>query len=268
MPTMYAAGRDITSFGANLGSIAISLIIFVCVFGGAMLGTFLRTVIPRGHLSDDSKESIRLGMGLVATVAALVLGLLIASAKNCYDVQSNALTQMSANALVLDRILAHYGPEAKGSRNNLRSQAIRMRSQLWPKDRSQISDLAPLSASGNDLVDDIQDLVPVNDKQRSLQAQALSFATSIGQTRWLMYEQSAISVPFPLLVVLVFWLVLTFISFGLFAPGNVTVFICLVVSALAVSGAVFLILEMYAPFGGLIQIASGPLQAAIDHLGQ
>ena len=93
--------------------IAIRLIVFACVFGGALFGMFLRGVLPERHLSADSKDTVRLGMGLIGTMTALVLGLLVASAKSYYDTQSSELTEMSAKIVLLDRVLAHYGPVTK-----------------------------------------------------------------------------------------------------------------------------------------------------------
>jgi hypothetical protein len=251
-----------------MSSITISLIAFACVSGGALLGLLLRSVLPQHHLNPDSKDIVGLGMGLVGTMAALVLGLLIASAKGSYDAQSNDLTQMSANVVVLDRILAHYGPEAKETRDLLRGAVARIHDRMWSEGRSGRSDLEPVSIGAEPIYDRIQQLSPKDDRQRSLQAQALSIATSIAQTRWLMYEQSATSVPMPLIVVLVSWLTILFISFGLFAPRNLTVVTSLSISALSVSGAIFLILEMYRPFQGLIQISKAPLGAALANLGQ
>src|SRR5258706_2839022 len=107
-----------------MSSITASLIVFACVFGGALVGVFLRSALPQQHLSAESKDIVRLGMGLVGTMAALVLGLLVASAKGSYDAQSSELTQMSANIVLLDRILAHYGPEAKQTRDMLRHETV------------------------------------------------------------------------------------------------------------------------------------------------
>jgi len=103
-----------------MSSIAIHLIVFVCVFGAVLLGMFLRTILPEQHLSVESKETIRLGIGVIATMAALVLGLLVSSAKNFSDAQSSELTQMSADVILLDRVLAQYGPETKEARDLLR----------------------------------------------------------------------------------------------------------------------------------------------------
>ena len=247
-----------------MSSTIISLIVFACVFGGALLGIFLHAVLPQHHLSSESKDIVKLGMGLVGTMAALVLGLLVASAKGSYDTQSAELTQMSANIALLDRVLALYGPETKETRALLRGAVARVLDQMW----SSASLSVPTAAGGEILYDKIQGLSPKNDTQRSLQGQALSMAMDLGKTRWLMYEQAITSVSIPLLAVLVLWLAAIFISFGLFAPFNATVVASLFVSALSVSGAIFLILEMYTPYAGLIQLSSAPLRAALVHLGQ
>jgi hypothetical protein len=222
--------------------------------------------LPQHHLGAESKDIVKLGMGLVGTMAALVLGLLVASAKGSYDAQSAELTQMSANIAVLDRALAVYGPETKEARGLLRGAVVRILDQMWSKDGA--SPAAPSAAGGEILYDKISGLLPKNDIQRSLQSQALSIAVDIGKTRYLMYAQQATSVSMPLLVVLVLWLTVIFISFGLFAPFNATVVSSLFVSALSVSGAIFLILEMYTPYSGVIAVSSAPLRAALAYLGQ
>jgi len=251
-----------------MNSIAIGLITLACVFGGALLGIALRAALPQHHLSADSKDVVKLGIGLVGTMAALVLGLLVASAKSSFDTQGTELTEMSAKVVLLDRILAHYGPEMKETRELLRGAVVRILDRTWPKDSTSPSQLEPPSVGNEAIYDKIQGLLPKDDTQRSLQAQALSIAIGLGQTRWLMYAQSTTSVSLPLLVVLVFWLTIIFISFGLFAPPNTTVVASLFVSALSVSGAIFLILAMYTPYSGIIQISSAPLHAALAHLGQ
>jgi len=246
----------------------ISLIVFAFIFGGALCGIFLNAALPQHHRGAESKDIVKLGMGLVGTMAALVLGLLVASAKGSYDAQRSELIQMSANIALLDRVLAHYGPETKEARDLLRGSVVRALDQMWSKDSTSASPMAPPSAGGEILYDKLQRLSPKNDTQRALQGQASSIAMDLGKTRWLMFEQSTILVSMPLLIVLVLWLTVIFISFGLFAPLNATVVASLFVSALSVSGAIFLILEMYDPYGGLIQISSAPLRAALAQLGQ
>jgi hypothetical protein len=249
-----------------MSSVAISSIVFACVFGGVVIGMFLRTALPEQHLSAESKETVRLGMGLVATMAAMVLGLLVASAKSSYDTQNNELTEASSKFILLDRILAHYGPEAKEARGELRAFVLRALDSLGTLESSRRSQLG--STKGEVLYETVQRLSPQDDAQRSLKAQALGILITVGQTRWLTYEQQVNSVTTPLLVVLIFWLIIIFMGFGLFAPRNATAVTSLFVSALSVSGAIFLILEMYTPYAGLIHIQSATLRAALTELGK
>lgn len=248
--------------------IVTGAIVFACVFGGALLGILLRAALPEHHLNADSKDSVKLGIGLIATMAALVLGLLIASAKSSYDTQSQELVQLSANVVLLDRLMAHYGSETKQLRDLLRRGVLRVLDQIWPEDGSRATQLDPTAAGVEVLYDKILELAPQNDVQRSIQAQAAKVAIDLGQTRWLLFEQRGSSISMAFLTVLVFWLTIIFLSFGLFAPRNATVIVVLFVCALSVSGAIFLILELDRPFEGLIQISSAPMRSALAHLGQ
>lgn len=94
-----------------MNSLAIGLIVFFCVFGGALVGLFLHSALPEHHLGGESKDAVKVGIGLIATMTALVLGLLVSTAKASYDAKHNELTQMAADTLLLDRVLASYGPE-------------------------------------------------------------------------------------------------------------------------------------------------------------
>ncbi len=247
-----------------MSPITISLIVFACVFGGALVGILIHSLLPSEHLDSESKDAVRLGMGLVATTAALVLGLLIASGKGFYDTQSSEVTQLAANIVLLDKILEHYGPETKDIRALLRTSAAHILEVTWARGGAD-SHFAP-SANQGAIFDRIQGLSIQNDSQRFLQSQALSMALQIGQIRSLMSAQRASSVPMPLLAVLAFWLTLLFVSFGLFGRPNPTVVVSLFASALAVCGAIFLILEMYQPYGGFIQVSDAPLRAALQQI--
>jgi len=251
-----------------MNSLAVSAIVFACVFGGALLGFLLRGVLPEDHLSQASRDLVKLGIGTIATMSALVLGLLVSSAKSSYDAQSRELTEMSAKIVLLDRILYHYGPDAKPARDELRDVVARLIERTWPKDRATRSLQPTISAKSEAVYDKIQELVPANDMQRALQNRAINLATDIGQTRWLMVEQGYSPVSLPLLIVVVFSLTISFASFGLHAPPNGTVLATFFLSALSVSGVMFLILEMYAPLGGFIEVSSAPLRAALGYLGQ
>lgn len=253
--------------GAPKSSFVVSSIVFACVFGGAVCGMFLRNVLPQDHLVADSKNVVQLGMGLVATMSALVLGLLVASAKSLFDAQSTELTEMSANVVHLDHGLAHYGPETKEARELLRRFVVHDLDQMWWNDRNSPSQLEP-SAEVGVLYDKIQGLSPKDDSQRAIKVQAVSVVTDVARTRWLQYAQATGSISMPLLVMLVFWLSAIFISFGLFAPTNGTVVASLLISALSVCGAIFIILDLQRPYEGLIQVSSAPLRAALMQLGK
>jgi len=262
------APRKSASIEVIINSLAISFVVFAVVFGGAMVGMALRAIVPKQQLSDESRAVIQLGIGLVGTMAALVLGLLVASAKSSYDAQSTELTQASANIILLDRLLAHYGPETKDVRENLRQIVARIIEQTWSRGRENPSQFGQKFSGNETLYEQIQALSPQNDFQRLLQSQAMNIALNLGQTRWLLFEQGSTAVSRPMLVVMVFWLAIIFVSWGLFAPPNMTVVATLLVVAVSVSGSIFLIMEMYSPYHGLIQISSAPLKVALAHLGQ
>jgi hypothetical protein len=254
-----------------LSAIAIAGIVFACVFGGALLGMLLRRVLPAHHLADESKDVMKLGMGLVATMAALVLGLLIASAKSSHEAQRSGFEQMAANFILLDTALAHFGADAGDARAVLHRTVTIALQRIWPQDSAQSSRLdAPQTTAGaQTLLDRIQGLSARDDAQRWLQSQALQIAVELGRTRWLLFEeQQGTSIPMPFLAVLVFWLAVLFGSFGLFARPNATIIATLLVCALSVSGAIFLILEMDHPFKGMMQISSAPLRNALAIMGR
>ena len=253
-----------------MSPIAIASIVLVCVFGGALFGMFLRTVLPEHHLSDESKDVVKLVTGLVATLAALVLGLLVGSAKNSFDAVNEAFRQSAAKIIVLDRVLAQYGPETKELRELLRKSYAARLNQLFPQKLSQHSVFG--AAEGTAMAEGIQQrlraLSPQNDTQRSLQAHALEIADAVVQARWLAIEQEENTIPTPFLVVLVFWLAAMFTSFGLFAPRNAIAIAVLFFGALSLSASIFLIEELNSPLAGLITISSAPMYKAVGLLRQ
>jgi hypothetical protein len=230
----------------------------------------LRAALPAHHLSNESKEVVKLGTGLIATLSALVLGLLIASAKSSFDGQRTGFQQLSANIVLLDRTLAHYGPETKDAREALRRLVESTIERLWPQTASKSSGLgdSAITEDAGIVLDRIRELSPKNEIQRGLQSQAQQICTDLAKTRWLLVEQNESAIPTPFLVVVVFWLTVLFTSFGLFSPGNPTVVATLLVCALSVAGAMFLIVDLDQHFGGLIQISSTPLRNALSQLGQ
>ena len=251
-------------------SLGIAVIVFGCVFAGAMLGMFLRSILPERHLSDSAKDVVRLAMGLIATMTALVLGLVTASAKSSYDAQVDAVKHSAVKILLLDRLLANYGPETREARVLLRNFVANRVSAIWPEDRFQHVTLeAPEAAFVSQEIEArILRLSPQSEAQRWLQSQALQVGGDLLETRWLMVGERGNSIPLPFLLVVVFWLTIIFASFGLFAPRNGTVVGTLLLCALSVAGAMLLILEMDRPFEGLMKVSGAPLRYALAHLGQ
>ena len=247
---------------------AIGLLVLVCIFGASLLGMLLRPSLAQHHLTADTKDSVKLGMGLVGTMAALILGLLVAAAKSAYDTEKNEVIQLAAKMVFLDRVLANYGPESADTRVLLRRVVEGALSRMWPEERSQNAQLDPIGSGAEELHKAIQKLSPQNDVQLSLKSQAVGVASDLGQLRWLLFEQSGSSLSMPLLIVVISWLAIIFASWGLFAPSNSIAIASLLLAALSVSGAIFLILELDQPFDGLIQISSGPMRNALSHLGK
>jgi hypothetical protein len=250
-----------------MSSLVIALVVLGCLLGGALLGLLIRSALPEHHLSAESKETIKLGTGLIATMGALVLGLMVGSAKGSYDTQKAELTAMSAKMILMDRALAHFGPEAADTRTELKTAGERMLVLLWTDPNADLSAHAP-SAAKEQLYDLILTLTPKTDAQKSIQSQALSTAVDIGQTRWLLHQQAGSSIPTIFLVLLVFWFATIFFSIGLFAPINLTVIASIALCAVSVAAALFLILELDHPFSGMIQIPSDTLRNAIAQLGR
>jgi hypothetical protein len=247
----------------------IGWIVFAFVFGSAAIGMALRRVLPEHHLSGESKDVVKLGIALIATMAALVLSLLLSSAKSSFDERNAELAQIAANIALLDRVLAHYGPDARPVRQSLRAIVEAALAQIWPDEHFRPAELAPASAAPESIYEMIEALPSQGEPQQSLRAQALATATSLAQARWLLVAQATQSpIPLPFLVVLVFWLCIIFASFGLYAPGNLTVIAALGVCALSVAAAIFLILELALPFVGVIRVSSAPLRSALAQLGR
>src|SRR4030081_2591532 len=178
-----------------MDAIALSSIAFVCISGGALVGMLL----PGHRLSTDERDVVRLGTGLIGTIAALVLGLLIASAKSSYDTQSSQIRQMTAKIVLLGNVLAQYGPETSTTRNLMRRGLVILADRMWRENSSDLAKVAPFEASvaSEVIYAKLQDLSPQNDSQRSLKTRAIQVSTDIAQTRLLLFAQTNNSIPMP-----------------------------------------------------------------------
>lgn len=253
-----------------MSELAISLLMVLLVFGGAVLAMYAARALPDAHLSAEARDVIKLGMALIATLVALVLGLMIATAKGTFDAQSAGIRQLSANILLLDRTLAEYGSETGHARDLLHQAGELTLRRLWPEDGTTSVSLAPGEgrAQMQQFLREINDLSPRDGTQQFLKAQALRNLSDLAQTRFQMYVQGSSGLPTPFLLVVGFWLVVLFAGYGLIAARNSTVLISLLVCTLSVSGAVFLIQELANPFEGLMRVSSLPLRQVLAILGQ
>jgi hypothetical protein len=247
-----------------VSALAISLVAFAFVFSGALLGMY--ATLPEGHAREDVKDVVRLSTGLIGTIAALVLGLLIASAKSSYDARDSQIKQITANIILLDGLLEHYGPDARPLRAALRNAVPAMTDRIWNEGDDIKSAPFVATAEGQAFIDKIQELKPDTEPKRALQARVLNAAADLGQARLSLYAQAHDSIPMPFLGILIFWLTMIFASFGLFVRANPIVIITFFVGSLSVAGAIFLILEMDQPLAGLLQISSEPLRQALAPL--
>ena len=247
---------------------AVGALVFAILFGAAGLGMRLRSALPDHHRSPETKDSVRIAMGLVATMAALVLGLLVASAKGTYDVEKTEVTESVAGIKFLDGVLRDYGPDAQPARDVLRRAVEQALIRLWPEENSQHVPLDPSPYWSTSMRHALMGLTPQTEVQRELKAQALALASHIGQTRWLVSEQAKTPISLALLIVVVAWMAIIFVSLGLFAPDNGTVVTAFGSAALSVAGAMFLILELTRPFSGTVRISSEPLRSAIEQLAR
>jgi hypothetical protein len=248
---------------------AHALVVLIVVFASGLLGLWLRSILPAQHLQEDSVGMVRLCTGVIATLTALVLGLLVASAKANYDRVNDDVAHAAASIVLLDRVLAQYGPETKEARALLRAAVASTVDVVFSKHGHGVADLDDPQrlATGERLQAELRQLSPENDAQRTLRASALEISTEIAQTRLLTITQSGGSIPPVFLAVLVVWLAIMFAGFGLITAKNPTVIVALFLGALSLAGAVFMIEELNRPLEGFMRVSSAPLQYALTHLG-
>jgi len=253
-----------------MNAITIALITFVCTLGSAWLATVIRSMLPQTHLSRESQDVVRLGMGLVATMTALLLGLVTAAAKGTFDSQDLAVRNSAVNILTLDRHLARYGPETKPIRDLVHRAVAARIEAMWPAKgvspppANVIEPSSPAEEGQNMILA----LTPGNDAQRWHKSEAVGLTDELVKTRWRVVVSRGGAVPRAFLIVVIFWLTATFGSFGLYAPRNGTVLSVFILASLSVAAAVFLILELDSPTEGLIRISGEPLRFVLAHIGK
>ena len=238
---------------------------FVVVVVATAMGIALNRVLPSHHLSKESKEIIHLGIGVIVTLTALVLGLLVASAKTSFDTKSDEIRHSSVKIIMVDRLLRQMGPPAAEARDLLRRWVENNASAMWAPETRKFS-VEQGHVEWLAFHDKVRSIAAADDVQKALRAKITDAVDDLAQTRWLLTEQETSSIQTPFLVVVVLWLGVIFASFGLFAPRNWTVYSVIGLSALSMSTAVFLILELDRPFSGMLHISDAPLNLLLQEV--
>lgn len=243
------------------------------MFGGVLVSTLAAMIVarrlPEDHLAGESRDVVKLGLGVIGTLTALVVGLLVSSTKGTYDAQSGTIKELAAQVAALDRILARYGPEAGEARARLRTLAQSMLDQVWPHDAEPIDFAGGQSrTAGEGVYDAVTALDPKNDSQRLLKSRAQDMVVGLAPLRQRLVVNNDRSIPPPMLVVLGAWQAVLFAGFGLMAPRNATAVAVLVICMLAVACGLFLILELDRPFEGMVRVSDTPLRSVMARLGE
>jgi hypothetical protein len=242
----------------------VGWIVAVIVFASAMLGMLIRRKLPESHLSDETKGVVTLSMGVVGTLTALVLSLLIATASTTFNTRNQEITTLAANAIQLDRVLRRFGPDADDEREMLRNYMTMKLKDLFPQGRSKpVLENPKTIVLFEELEDRLSAMEGHSPHQRWLLSRAQALTAAVSEVRWVLIEQDVLGIPVPVLLVVLFWLCLLFVSFGLFAPPNATVRVVLFLCAVAVAGAIQTILDLSRPFEGVIRVSGEPLRHAL-----
>lgn len=236
--------------------------------GGSVLGAVLRRCLPAQYLSIENKEVIRLGVGLLATLSAVVISLMIASAKSSYDIQDAHFRQFSADVILADQLLAQYGPEAVGIRQLMRQAVPAALDRIWAEKaiRAPQAHAFTASSAAEQIYDAIEALSPASDAQRQLKSRIEQASGEIARARLLMFADVDTPIQPPFLMVLIFWLTVIFTSFSLFVEPGPLIAAALLVFALSVASALFLVADLSRPFAGLMHISNQHLRDALGPL--
>ncbi|MBV8186641.1 MAG: DUF4239 domain-containing protein [Alphaproteobacteria bacterium] len=252
-------------------SVAIFFISFACLLAGAWIGMTVRRILPEHHLSPASTDVIKLATNLLATLVALVLSLLVSSANAFYGMIENEYRGALANIVRFDQYLQAYGPETHDLRRQVRQAILGSFREHWPHDDFGPEDAAVV-ASVNPVIDlqkRILDLDATTPSQKWFQAQALQRLNEAARIRQLTSGvESTRSMPVPIVIALLAAATAIFVSFSLLVKPNPTVITALATVAVAVSGALFLIVELNTPFSGVMQLSSEPAHAVLTALGK
>jgi len=250
------------------------LLVFLCV--SAAVGYFVKTRLPERHRSRDSFEIVQTSINLLVTFTAIVLGLLTTSVKNGFDAAYSVRGQYAAALAQFDSCLQDYGPQTDPIRAQLRAYTAAVIASTWPDetppDGVKYPDTKGMPLTGESgvlggIIDDVgkalRRLQPADPLHQHLQSACEQQYSNLVTSRWTVIEQARPSFSPPFYWVLVFWLVILFASIGLTAPKGPVTVIVIALSAISVSAAMFVILDLDTPYGGLFGIPSASMRHAL-----
>ena len=252
-----------------MSALATGGMVVICLAVAATIGLILSQRVPDHHLNTESRDAIKLATAVVGTLSALTLGFLIASAKTTFDDADTELRTSVAHIVLLDRVMQQYGQETSISLTELAKLVKSRLDENWDinntgkvsKAQSPDYGIEPVQAG-------LRSLVPRNEEQGILKIRALEVSSLIAEAHWLLVERGSEGLPGAFLTILVFWLSLLFLTFGLLAPRNGTVIGIVFVCGFSVAGAVFLVIDMAHPYQGLIHLSDEPLRIAMERIGK
>ena len=249
-------------------SVWLLIISLVAMMGGVAVGSWLRARLPGHHLNDQASDVIKAGVGLISTLAALILGLLISTAKISYDSTASQVSQISSDLVLGDQLLSAYGSAGDRAREALREQALALANGIWgdtgkPAHRGFVASDAWKRFSLA-----LDELPNTTDQQRNLRKQIDDVVSRSAQARTRLYSDSGSTLPAPFLALLVFWLAVIFASYSILGVINPTVMGFVSLFALSAAGALFLIAELNTPFRGLLKLPQAQISQALSPLSR
>lgn len=248
----------------------IALLVAALMMAGALGGGFLRRRLSSRHFDDETKDVVKLGLGFLATLSALVMGLVISSSKASYDAKAEMVHTSAALIIEFDTSLRQIGPAADPIRQLLRDAVASTMHQIWSTQgaTSGLPDSVATKRRVGQLEKMLFDLSVTGEMQRKAQANAFNAVAELTRINAVAFTQRGSDVITPLLSVVACWMMLNIAGWNLFAPANRMVMAVNVVCALSVASAIFLILEMDQPFNGVIGISDAPMRAALLRLSE
>ena len=250
--------------------VPIGALTVAILFGSAMFAMVAARFLPQHHLSPESKSVVTASMAVVGTLSALVLGLFLSTGNASFQAKNQKVAQISSDIIGLDRLLRRYGSQAQDSRALLHRYAVTQLHDLFPQNSTQAPNFENYVTMSEleELQDKILALTPSNDTQRWLQSQTLQLTGTLTAARWQLVQENANKTPLAITELIMFWFVIIFVSFGLFAPRNVMTITAIFLCSLGIGTANRMATELYTPFQGLIRISDASLVHAVEVIGR